>query len=150
MTPTPRIVLPALSEVQKAHDAIDKIWADAEAENRPASVEEANQALMLLAASLGLDSEPDGEQGEPLVSLALAVARTLMDALTQAPTTDDPFAEYERVLRAAETEAIRNPSGAQALAAIADRWITEPFVTKRASRPRLRGDVKPVTNFPPR
>lgn len=128
MTSAPR---PALSDIAFAHLAIDKIWADAEAQNRPANVAEANEALQLLATAIGLEAEPDGAEGDPLISLALAVARTLLDALTYTPSAGDPTAEYERILRSAEQEALRNPEAGHALAQIADRWLAPNFTAAR-------------------
>lgn len=140
MTATPRPQLPALSAVQDAYTAIDKIWADAEAENRPPTVSEANDALQLLATAIGITEEPDGKEGEPLISLALAVAQTLMNALTF-PRAEDPASEYERILRSAETEAVRNPEAGRALARIADRWLSDEFA---AARKRAADQGKPA------
>lgn len=125
------MTLPALSAVQDAYTAIDKLWEDAEAQNRPANVAEANQALQLLAQAIGITEEPDGKEGDPLISLALAVAGTLRDALAGGLHSEDPASEYERILRSAEQEAVRNPEAGRALARIADRWLSEEFAAAR-------------------
>ena len=125
------MTLPALSAVQDAYTAIDKIWADAEAQNRVATPAEANEALQVLATTIGLEAEPDGEGGDPLISLALAVAGTLRDALTGGLQAEDPASEYERILRSAEQEAVRNPEAGRALARIADRWLSSEFAAAR-------------------
>lgn len=123
--------LPALSAVQDAYTAIDKIWADAEAQNRAPTVAEANAALQLLATAIGITEEPDGKEGEPLISLAHAVCQTLMNTLTAHTPADAPAAEYERLLRSAEQEAVRNPPGADVLVKIADRWLSQPLADAR-------------------
>lgn len=149
MTSAPRPDLPALSDIAFAHLAIDKIWAAAEAENRPATVAEANEALQLLATAIGLYVDPDGAEGDPLISLALDVARTLRDALAYTPSADDPAAEYERILRSAEQEALRNPEAGHALANIADRWLAPNFTAARnLTADRAKPTGRPLATAP--
>lgn len=131
--PIPAILeLPSHESVQAAYAAIDDIWAKAEAENRAATVAEANAALQELATVLGLAADPDGVEGDPLISLALAVAGALRDALLSAHEPGNPADEYERLLRSAEQEAVRNPPAALALAQIADRWMNDELGAARA------------------
>lgn len=120
-----------LERVQAAYTTIDAVWCKAEGENRPANVDEANFALQELATALGLE-EPDGVEGDPLISLALAVTGYLKAALLAAHEPGNPADEYERLLRAAEEEAPRNPAAALVLLKTADRWMNDELSAARA------------------
>lgn len=140
--PKPEVVDHQLELLDAAVKHLDDALADAEGANVDLSSAPVLQAA-LEAISIARDGEPDNSAhisaAEVIYEVLDYYRRDLRILSALVGVGADPAVQYTRLLQQAEGMAERNPAAAEALAKIADRWLSDALISARKRTERGDG-----------